>query len=83
MIRMKNEIFGMNDIFFTAPREKTYKRFELGLEARLLRVSTGTAYNTVYAVRFAHPNARLRSHFANTENVRRNLNGQFEGNIIF
>ena len=28
--------------------------------------------NTVFVVRFAHPNARLRSHFTNTEDVIRN-----------
>jgi hypothetical protein len=31
-----------------------------------------TAYNTVFVVRYAHPNVRLRSHFTNTEPVDQN-----------
>jgi len=55
---------GRMDIF-----DKFRGVFDERMGGLILRNDDGTAYNTVFMVRSAYPNARCRSHFTNTENV--------------
>jgi len=40
---------------------------------RVKNEMSATADNTVFVVRYAHQNARLRLHFTNTDTVRQNM----------
>jgi len=42
---------------------------------KILLEIPATADNTVFVVRYAHPNARYRSHFTNIENDKQNAFG--------